>query len=354
MSEPVEASALKDLFDKFLKLLGDDFKWMESGEVESDDGRKASFEIVGIRDTVEDSGRGGKIVKAEVSNGHTLEMKIFDSAEEEDRCDVYILGDARDKVEELDVPKSDFQGIVSSVLQKLYPDAFEADADDVPKEGASEDEASDGEEPPVSSSNVLQFKLTPILGSSELELSSVYCNYDASLASTILDDILGNTEFVDSLPEDEVCYAVVEDDLGYDVNEIVSLESFCDNAEQLRIVGELLSAQYYALFTLQTRTDAQWNYKPLRLLLESHIERTLTLGIADRDTVTAAIAWAAETLPTAYNEANCDRLAGVEFYMDTLSMQAYYDTSDMYDDVCDFLFEVNAIVGVDGTQCLCA
>lgn len=343
MSETIEGGIVLDFLKKLVNQLGKGFDWMDDGKVDLGNGESFAFEVVKVteytreewietiggdeEDESFDTLESVRSIYAKVGDEYDMSIVIFDEGVS-GKVTVSIFAGTANNPREIQevkiVPTDQVKNKVIEFVKGHFPDAVAGDLE------------------AVDMSKAVHIRLTPVAGSSDLELSAVYCAYDASLANSVIDDVLGDPDFAEALPGTEVCYSIMEDDSGYDVEEVEGLPA-PDQEDEHRWARELLTQQYSTLFALQRYVSLRDDTKAVRLLIESQIDDLIDLGVISSDDMAQCQIDGGESalwessLPADPFDPEMSPLVP---YIDALSTFIYYELGPLQELACQFLVEL--------------
>lgn len=168
--------------------------------------------------TIKEGGRSGNQVVIMLNDGSKLSVKSFPH-EDDKKIDIIIQLEGKKAKSHKDVAsEKEVNRLVEDYLKEVgwNPEADEEDDEDIIDVEA------------VDSAQKLQVTLQKVTSGSsvDIHLSAIYANYNIEDAMNVLDDVLDNVDFVDTLTDTPTSYEIVEipGENEYDVNQITSVE----------------------------------------------------------------------------------------------------------------------------------
>lgn len=202
-------SAIDGIFDSFSDIDGpEEFEIKNSQE--SPDGTGVMFDI-------------------ETSGGKTIRTKIVPSEGYKNFFDIYLLTKDGKKKKISHVAEAQIDTAIIEFLNTTYKTSFKLKKD-------SKEE--DFDETEVFSNKKIHISLSKIEGSDEIQITSIYSNYDPMSVYDDVSNLLDEPEFTSSLGYEPTSYEIIPEDDSYEVNEIDELDS------TFYTINEILAACY--------------------------------------------------------------------------------------------------------------
>lgn len=211
----------------FKDMENDGFKNSKYEAVKNDNGKTTGFSFTTLTE-----------------NNHVLHIKALKSAGRSSLYDFYIVGDNGSRKKYLHKPKDQLLDCITEFLEEYYDDPdnvedFEVAEDD---QAARDINLEEGFEQ-TNSSKKLQVGLSKIQASGEIQLSSVFCNYDELEAYEDLENVLDSPQFSDALLDDVQNFEIIPEQDNYDIKVINEIDS-------MDCVSRIIRTQFVTLMKM--------------------------------------------------------------------------------------------------------
>lgn len=244
-------SAIDGIFDSFSDIDGPETIEIKNSQ-ESPDGTGVMFDI-------------------ETSGGKTIRTKIVPSEGYKNFFDIYLLTRDGKKKKISHVSEEKIDKAIIEFLNKTYENSFKL------KKDSKED---DFDETEVFSNKKIHISLSKIEGSDEIQITSIYSNYDPMSVYDDVSNLLDEPEFTSSVGYEPTSYEIIPSEDSYEVNEINSLGNSFYTLNEILAACYALSIRLDSLYAEAKITNSQdlnsiLNYKGL---VQNEIQSILDLA----------------------------------------------------------------------------
>lgn len=188
-------------------------------------------ENIQIKNTTPSSDGSGIMWDIVTGGGKTVRVKVLMSAGYKNFFDVFCLGKDGKKKQFTHVSREEIDDKISEFLDSAYGESFES-------KSQTTNNSDDFDIEKAFSNKKIQLSLSKIEGSDEIQITSIYSNYDPVSVYDDVSNLLDEPEFTSSLGYEPTSYEIIPSDDSYEVNEINELDS------TFYTVDEILAACY--------------------------------------------------------------------------------------------------------------
>lgn len=168
------------------------------------------MEIDDIRKEQDEDGSDTLYVQIKTGGDHTLRVKM--TRLKDNRWDMLVQGEDNKKKEIQNITPDKADDVLTDLIDQWYGESYEGldDTEDLFK----------NEHKDVKESSIIRFRFSPIRGSEDVALTSVQCSIQtAKQAAEAFDALMSDTDFIESIPENDVVYDIIPQDDSFEIEE---------------------------------------------------------------------------------------------------------------------------------------
>lgn len=270
MADTIEAgllSTLSGLLASFNDMLTHMFSSLKDDDLDVKDGRQGKTA----------DGRTAYLCTVYTAKNHEIHVKVVSSAQRENVYDLYMVADNGKKYKKAGIycPSGEKDNKIGEEIQNFIEQEYGADSENYRLEEGQKDfdldqpqddddttgfegqqlTSSQNNDTSTNSSKKLQVTLSKVIGSDEITLGKIYCNYDIDSAYEDLQAITADPNVAAELTEDPSIFEITQDDNEYDVEPI-------DQISESNAAIIILRAQLTALTKLTViKADSAFRYQ---------------------------------------------------------------------------------------------
>lgn len=230
-------------------------------------------ENIQIKNTTPSSDGSGIIWDIVTGGGKTVRVKVLMSAGYKNFFDVFCLGKDGKKKQFTHVSREEIDDKISEFLDSAYGESFESKSQNTNK-------SDDFDIEKTFSNKKIHLSLSKIEGSDEIQITSIYSNYDPMSVYDDVSNLLDEPEFTSSLGYEPTSYEIIPEDDSYEVNEIHELDSTFYKIDEILASCYALTIRLDSLYAEAKITNSEdlnaiLNYKGL---VQNEIQSFLDLA----------------------------------------------------------------------------